>query len=200
MPNYITTNITMSGPTEDREELLNKVKNDESLFDFNQIIPMPTELKSIQAPVNLISKKKWDSLDDEEQSKFLTRKMSAELIDKFGSDNWYDWANKNWNTKWNAECNMADEHWISLETAWGTPYTVIGVLSTLFPTITFYVEYADEDLGANCGTYTLKDGEVLEDIDKGDGDDESIRWAIGVKYGEDMIDEIWESYGYGDDD
>jgi len=48
---------------------------------------------------------------------------------------------------------------LEFETAWSTPEPVIIELSDMYPDITFIVEYADEDIGSNCGRYTLKGGQ-----------------------------------------
>jgi hypothetical protein len=45
------------------------------------------------------------------------------------------------------------------ETAWNTPYLALKRLSSASPDIQFHVVYADEDMGANCGFYTLLNGE-----------------------------------------
>lgn len=40
-------------------------------------------------------------------------------------------------------------------------------MSKKYPTISFTINYADEDIGSNCGTYKLQNGNLLENI-KGD--------------------------------
>lgn len=74
---------------------------------------------------------------------------------------WYIWRTANWGTKWNAyEVTDAYTHFV-FQTAWSTPDPVIQALSQQFPAYTFYVEYADENIGCNCGTYTYINGELV---------------------------------------
>ena len=82
-------------------------------------------------------------------------------LENYGHTSWYSWAIENWGTKWNSTESYYDEYdeVLGFETAWSTPEPVIAELSCLYPEITFIVEYADEDIGSNCGRYTLKDGD-----------------------------------------
>lgn len=106
--------------------------NGRVLFDFDKVVPQPPEVL-------------W-SLENNEGPSPL----------------WYDWRNANWGTKWNAyDVIDADTHF-AFNTAWSTPDPVIQALSQQFPTYTFYVEYADEDIGGdNHGTYTYINGELV---------------------------------------
>lgn len=51
---------------------------------------------------------------------------------------------------------------ISFLSAWSTPYGAIHKLSKLFPSLFFECKYADEDMGYNCGGYSLFNGKVLD--------------------------------------
>ena len=75
---------------------------------------------------------------------------------------WYNWCCDKWGTKWNA-CDSQKTDWgFTFSTAWSTPEPVIRALSEEFPTVTFSVEYADEDLGGgNCGVYSYENGELV---------------------------------------
>lgn len=105
---------------------------------------------------------------------------------QYGAPTWYEWCTENWGTKWNA-CDCA---WdvpstvsemtepdaeasceIRFQTAWSTPTPVMLRLSEMFPDVKIRVEYADEDLGANCGKYELLGGNILEDVEMDDCDD-----------------------------
>jgi hypothetical protein len=80
-------------------------------------------------------------------------------LDNYGYNDWYSWSVNNWGTKWNAGETSYDGEVLEFETAWSTPEPVIIELSDMYPDITFIVEYADEDIGSNCGRYTLKGGQ-----------------------------------------
>jgi hypothetical protein len=84
--------------------------------------------------------------------------------------NWRDWAMDNWGTKWNCyevgEWDLEDgQAEIQFDTAWSTPAAAMIALSEQWPALTFRIEYADEDIGYNCGIYTLKAGMVEEEIE-----------------------------------
>ena len=92
-------------------------------------------------------------------------KAYIDNILEYGADTWYDWCCNNWGTKWNAcDAEIGDDY-LEFETAWSAPFPVISKLSHRFPELTFRHEYADEDLGSNCGIHIYKDGvEVSRDI------------------------------------
>ena len=79
-------------------------------------------------------------------------------LENYGHNDWYSWSVDKWGTKWNASETSSDGEVLEFETAWSSPEPVIVKLSDMNPDITFIVEYADEDIGSNCGRYTLKEG------------------------------------------
>ena len=44
LPNYITNRLHLSGEQSRIDELLESIKGEESIIDFNRIIPMPESL------------------------------------------------------------------------------------------------------------------------------------------------------------
>ena len=81
---------------------------------------------------------------------------------EYGADTWYDWCIDHWGTKWNAcECTIRDNY-LEFETAWSAPFPVIEELSRCFPELLFHHEWADEDLGHNCGRCEFRNGESVE--------------------------------------
>lgn len=85
-------------------------------------------------------------------------------IIEYGCDNWYDWCVENWGTKWRpSDTYYIDENNIEFETAWSTPEPIFKEISRKYNT-TVKVEYADEDLGYNCGIMLFKNGKLIEDI------------------------------------
>lgn len=69
-----------------------------------------------------------------------------------------------WGTKWNACEQKAEpeEGRCEFDTAWSCPQGVLVKLSERFPDDLISVKYADEDIGSNCGTFTLKAGQIVE--------------------------------------
>lgn len=141
MPNWIKNKVYVGNGLA-LKECMSKDEDGNEYFDFNKIIEMPKELEQTTAP---------------------SRKPNKELIKKYGVDNWYDWRVENWGTKWNSCDNeIIDGQHIVFRTAWSMPNEVFIALSKKYHT-RIIVEYADEDLGYNCGTRKYNNGKIVED-------------------------------------
>ena len=85
MPNHCNNTLGITGPKEDVEQFIELVTNMGSNKDndpyelFKNLLPMPKELEGTISP---------------------SKERNEQLIEKYGSDNWYDWCNSNWGTKW----------------------------------------------------------------------------------------------------
>ena len=152
MPNHVTSRITFEGPQEDIDHLKDLVKTEESEFDFNNIISMPTELRGTTAPQRQST--------TETEAEFKAR--VDDLLAKYGAESWYDWAIANWGTKWNAYDIEWSGNQVQFYTAWEFPYPVISRLAELFPTLTISFLYADEDTGYNTGRGYFEKGEYID--------------------------------------
>lgn len=81
---------------------------------------------------------------------------------EYGYDTWYDWSCAIWGTKWNSSgAYYIDENNIEFETAWSCPYGIFKEISKQYNT-RVEVQYADEDMGYNCGTLIFENGEEVE--------------------------------------
>jgi hypothetical protein len=103
----------------------------------------------------------------------------VEIFKECGAKDWYDWRNSNWGTKWNAyetQLTELDTYSINIEfqTAWNGVPIIIQKLTEMFPNLTFEYDYADEDMGYNCGSGYGENGEFSYSIIKG-GSDEAMR-------------------------
>lgn len=162
MPNHITNRIKLNGEDADIHKLMEDIKNDEfglGTIDFEKVIPMPDNIYR-------------GSLGPAEEK-------------LYGKNNWYDWSLANWGTKWNAygynegedySCNKDSLRFLS---AWSAPHPVIQKLSEMFPCVKIEHEWADEDIGANCGRRTYYNGERIEEYYPDYGK-ESIEFAAKV--------------------
>lgn len=83
-------------------------------------------------------------------------------IKRYKARDWYDWSCANWGTKWNACDTVVDFNVIEFETAWSTPLPVFVELSKRLKDISIIIHYADEDIGSNCGSLVIVNGEVSE--------------------------------------
>lgn len=78
-----------------------------------------------------------------------------------------DYARAVWGTTWNACESQADVQagTAEFETAWSCPKPIFLELSKRFHCDEIVVEFADEDIGSNCGSFTVKNGEfIAQDI------------------------------------
>lgn len=131
MPNHITNGVTITheDKTKLKQLIKNTIKEDngEQTFDFNGILPMPKVLLEIHSGANTIDGKAvdaWREIDG--KSIAISDKENEELIQKYKSNNWYDWSIQNWGTKWNAYSVSVIEASdtklvIEFNTAWSTP-------------------------------------------------------------------------------
>ena len=147
-------------------------------FCFNNIITMPQELDGTRSPSNIISQEDYDrytqlekkhnikdsqdvvrlvedgTITEEERDLLwkegITQEMSDRLKSEYGYDNWYDWRNKNWGTKWdiNTEVHVDDLYdegcTLIFQTAWSPPEPIVDKLQDMFPDVTFYGGYIGE--------------------------------------------------------
>jgi hypothetical protein len=117
------------------DEIKEYVKGENGIFDFNEIVSMPEAVLE------------------------STKHRSSEI------PLWYDWSVENWGTKWNCYEQEHSHNGFQFWTAWSTPLEVLESLSDAFPDVKITVQYADENLGYNCGTYVLQNGSIIEQED-----------------------------------
>lgn len=113
---------------------------------------------------------------------------------QYGSPTWYEWCCNNWGTKWNA-CGYAEgvdynteENTIWFETAWSAPHPILQKLSQEYPDIEITHEWADEDIGVNCGRKEYWGGDCVDTYYPEEGD-EALEFATqlwGIEETEDM--------------
>jgi hypothetical protein len=191
MPNHIQNIVKIKGNKEDIAKCAKTIfKGDK--FSFKNIIPRPTDLEiekssylgdgitlingTEEQKERVITKfKRWANEERPletfiEESKELGRK-ALENQKKYGFTDWYDWSIENWGTKWDAyeiDYDVTEDTInLNFQTAWNTPYPIFEELSRMFPNISIYVDFADEDLGCNCGEYGFEGGEAFK-FDEGD--------------------------------
>ena len=112
-------------------------------------------------------------------------KAYIENIINHGADTWYDWSVNNWGCKWNACESEIEDNVISFHTAWSGSFPITETLSEMFPTLSFTHEFADEDIGYNCGRIVFTNGEVVSEyIPEGE---EATRFACKI-WGFDVTD------------
>lgn len=157
MPNWVTNKVRLTGNKKDVESFKEKHftidEDKEKQFDFETIIPMPKNI--------------------------FRGNLGQEERNLYGNNNWYDWSIENWGTKWNSRnCCIYDtfnskdnsELNFSFDTAWSFPFQIFTELAKQYPNMEFEVEFADEDVGRNCGSVSIINGEMTFDDRDGDED------------------------------
>lgn len=190
MPNYVKNNVTIK--TSNKEvfdkvvkQIITKDKNGSESFSFQSVIPRPESLDIESGTSTENGMKYWMGdaetkekvkswyKDDKDDSRFNEAlrlgKIALENKKKYGYPTWYEWNLNNWGTKWDV-CDpiepmvIGDTIILEFQTAWSTPFYIFQKLSADYPELVIDVEYADEDLGSNCGVYGFADGrEVYEE-------------------------------------
>lgn len=174
MPNWTGNRLSIIGSVEDinlfeADRLAALKANDcdmEQIITFHMVLPMPKELKGTTSPRRRTAEELrqnakdygWsDEVLQDNLANALTPEDAAKLDElkaKFGADNWYDWCNNNWGTKWDA-CHASYERVpfgimgkeraeISFDTAWAAPEPVIHALVRKYPNLNFVHSYSYE--------------------------------------------------------
>ena len=212
MPNHVSTNFRITGPTDEVNRFINDANGNDCLLNLDSLLPMPSELRMVSSPVRIMTQaeidKQWaDWKVDKEAgnvSSFdkdkpfglgITREQSDSYKAKYGVDNWYDWAISNYGSKWGVydegEWNITEDGDITSAgifymTAW-SPVTIAWErISKNYPTLEFFHEFADEG-GGFVGSQLIQDGNIIEDNDYEWDSDEGIviREAVGMCVEED---------------
>ena len=178
MPNWVLSKINASN------EVINALKNDKGEIDFNTVLPRPAIFKEFGEFIPVILRSDLENLvkhlnakDKENGLEPLSERLAntpadklaevekqaresiereAVIIDKIdakdlalqaycklitGSSDPLDWSTEHWGTKWNATEVIIDDKYLEI----------------------ISVEYADEDLGYNCGSFSVKNGVIIND-------------------------------------
>ena len=128
------------------EQIKAYVKSEESVFDFEKIIPMPEKTRRA-------------SLVPEES------KLHRE-------DDRNDWSNENWGTKWNACEASLDGYEYYFETAWSPCSPVIAALAKHFPEAVMRYTYSEPG-NSFCGVEEYHHGK-LSYVLRGDYDEHNF--------------------------
>ena len=160
MPNWCTNNLLITGRKKELDRLMEYVKGEDNAFTFNSILPMPEDLRGSTSPSRIISQEEYDNIPADEKAKMddpnnpfvsrpLTQAMSDKYLSLYGNDNWYDWSNDNWGTKWDTsdvEMRRYSDTELAYEfdTAWCPPEGVFGELVNQFPKLEFSLEWHEE--------------------------------------------------------
>lgn len=167
MPNWCYIDFIVSGPVEETSRFREAVRGVDSgatPFDFNRLIPLPSELHDTTAdgtayevyhgnPERILGRP-WvmdlgietveqlrEHFDADPGHRATAERWKANIA-RYGAPTWYEWSIANWNTKWNAcypevtELGDGSVH-VKFDTAWTFPGPIFHKLVTEFPTLAF---------------------------------------------------------------
>ena len=138
--------------------------------DFIEVYTLAGTRKDLDLlDVPLESEKAFlDARTDIKPDEWELGKQAFQNIQKYGHSTWYHWCIHNWGTKWNAygydtdtNYKMGDNLWF--QTAWSAPHPILEKLSDMYPDLRFEHEWADEDIGYNCGRLVYFNGGYVEE-------------------------------------
>ena len=83
---------------------------------------------------------------------------------RWGFTTWYGFCTRQWGTKWNAygyeDGVQFDGKSLRFLTAWSPPEPIIAKLAEMYPDLDFTHQWADEDIGYNCGEDEYHNGSL----------------------------------------
>lgn len=94
MPNHVFNTMVVSASKSEVEAII------EAGGFARKFKPMPKELENTTSPCKIVSQVEYDSQTKDTFAPGITQAMQDDFIERFGHDNWYDWAYANWGTKW----------------------------------------------------------------------------------------------------
>ncbi|OLU16831.1 hypothetical protein BVH01_09665 [Pseudomonas sp. PA1(2017)] len=215
MPNHVTNRIQAT------TAVIHSMLDESGQVDFAKIIPFPGEWpwddvsEAAQAAADIalnvplhenVTITNWQAKNRESSSIAALPERDFEqfiqMLRNFratGFMHYLSFTRENWGTKWNAyeqEIDAAAGK-VKFDTAWSCPIPVLQALSASHPTELIEVQFADEDLGSNCGTIHFKAGEIVHhDVSPGwqqlneEGQKRREAFAYEVK-GYDPEDDQW---------
>ncbi len=161
LANVITNILTFEGTPQQIQEIKAAVQDDElgyGSFDFNKVIPTPPSIT--QAPIPF------------------------EELRNRNAPNWFNWNRDNWGCRDNAHgfyrlLERASPEKLLFEVGWTPPHKVIQKLSERYPDITIIHQWADDNIGFDCGLREYKAGEYTEAYFQ-PGSREAYEYAVQV--------------------
>ena len=203
MPNWVITRIYITGPEDKIKEFEdNAIRlEEEKVFSFDRINKRPEELDNTQCPPPKPKKIKvktqsGEDLEVEEISDCnnATPEMCKDLESRFGHNNWYDWNNWNWGTKWDCSESIysQEDKMLEFQTAWSCPQEILLRMSEMFPDIQFNGSYADEDFGSNVGYITNGGAYSLDDLSEEACETAATLWGYEGYYDDEKKEWVFE--------
>lgn len=159
MPNWVTNRVVVYGAPEELKAFREHAGKPAQFQDEDGGRLSEFSFWNFIKPDDSILDEYWHGSGLEGGLTFEDRRKS--------SNNWYDWNNRNWGTKWDAgyvdviESNTDSSIEFRFETAWSPPMPVFEKMVEMFPHLTFSIWYEEEQGWG--GELTGLNGELLID-------------------------------------
>lgn len=139
MPNWCENEVKLYGDVETIKTLKAQLESDETVFDFNKVLPIPEALKNVCVGAVTVERAgeprrvdTWREVDGD-----VIALDKTELIAQYGAVSARDWCINNWGTKWNTSEVAVEEgedylHYY-FDTAWCPPTGICTALRKQFP-------------------------------------------------------------------
>jgi hypothetical protein len=185
MPNWVSTSLNITGPTDEVLRLVSSIKKDEDDKTYRiieSLFPTPSDLRIDATFAHPTTPELWgewladgtwtqERYDEQVEYNNTLRTKQEENIAKYGTKDWYDWQYDNWGTKWgDCRTDMTAEPIaiagglmtvsFGYDTAWGAPDKAFHKISKDFPNCVFVFEY-DEEAGFFMGAEAMRNGETI---------------------------------------
>jgi hypothetical protein len=179
MPNWCSNTVIVDGEKREIARFEQYVMGDTEPFSFQSILPMPEELQGTVSPTRIVTQEEYDNYEPPSHGfdvgKPITKEMSDRFKEQYDADNWCDWANENWGTKWDVvdgggiEAGLAPTHLnYSFDTAWGPPNGIYEELVNQFPTLTINWHYSEPHMrvSGNLATDKPRNRQSVREVNK----------------------------------
>lgn len=195
MPNWVSTQLSITGPKEDIDAFLAKCDRETGIIP--SYLPVPEELQITSTSAyeqipegwqKMVDEGTWTQEDYDERvagNNELLAKQKANIA-KYGHKDWYEWQYNEWGTKW-GDCHTqigtpyeADGAWsvdITFDTPWGTAHKAWLTISAMFPNLVFLFSY-DEEAGFFAGyeIYCAGDSLIEAMYEPSDYPEDDLDW------------------------
>lgn len=160
MPNWVFNSLVITGD----EDSIAEVKAQLAQPHEDQHYDFMTE--SLQTVVRNEPLSFWNIIKPADLDAYHDAKDKPQT----GEDHWYNWNYRNWGVKWNAsdvyfveESEEPTSLCYTFSTPWGVADAAMTSLSEQYPTLTFELEYEEEQGWGGTNVYTDGNEDVTEE-------------------------------------
>lgn len=129
--NDIKCRIFPEGDPKKLKKFFKQVENKECgrAFDFSKIVPYPDFI--FMGPI------------------------TADVLQRYGRRNWYDFNKTHWGTYYNAYDTERTGNMIEFMVGWRPPFKLFMAMAEKFPDLKFNIKWASREDGGPCGEMTV---------------------------------------------